>query len=203
MTDPRELLARLNPTTVRFEITGASTAPVLSNIDIAAALGMVPSGIGRDLLELLHGPAAHVHDIAKVYEHICRMAMDEASHRGNRHAEAKTRWGMAVSLATFHADRSEATRRDLAILKARVGVARDQLWPDTLHERMPMLARLLIGYLRGERLSNREKAARLKMDESTWRGKWSVVFETLLGTLIDAEQLAARQLGQRLRQTGT
>ncbi len=199
MTDPRELLARLGPTTVRFDIRRASTVPTLSNIDIAGALGMVQPGLGRDLLELLHVPDPHMQDIAKIYEHVCRLAMDEATRRGILHGEAKTRWGMASSLASFRGDRSEAMRRELAILKARVGVARDQLWPDTLHERMPALARLLIGYMRGERLSNREKSVRLKIDESTWRGKWSGIFEHLLGMLIDAEQHAARQFAQRLK----
>lgn len=199
MTDPRELLARLNPATVRFDINRSGTAPALSNIDIAGALGMVQPGLGRDLLELLHGPAPQQRDIANVYEHVCRLAMNEATRRGILHGEAKTRWGMAASLATFHGDKSEAMRRELAILKARVGVARDQLWPDTLHERMPALARLLIGYMRGERLSNREKSARLKMDESTWRSKWSGIFEHVLSILIDAEQDAAKQFSRRLK----
>lgn len=199
MTDPRELLARLGPTTVRFDNTRAGTVPTLSNIDIAGALGMVQPGLGRDLLELLHGPAPQLQDIANIYEHVCRLAMNEAARRGILHGEAKTRWGMAASLASFHGDRSDAMRRELAILKARVGVARDQLWPDTLHERMPALARLLIGYMRGERLSNREKSARLKIDESTWRSKWNDIFEHLLGILIDAEQHAARQFAQRLK----
>lgn len=44
-----KLMARLNPKNVRFDV-GAGGIPELTPQDIAAALGMVEDGIGRDLL---------------------------------------------------------------------------------------------------------------------------------------------------------
>lgn len=44
-----KLMARLNPKNVRFDV-GAGGIPELTSTDIAAALAMVPAGIGRELL---------------------------------------------------------------------------------------------------------------------------------------------------------
>ena len=44
-----KLMARLNPANVRFDV-GSGGVPELTNADIAAALGMVQDGIGRELL---------------------------------------------------------------------------------------------------------------------------------------------------------
>lgn len=55
MTHPAYLLARLHPKNVRFDI-GSGGTPDLTSSDIAGALGMVPSGIGRELLCLAWWP---------------------------------------------------------------------------------------------------------------------------------------------------
>lgn len=44
-----KLMARLNPKNVRFDV-GAGGIPELTSTDVAAALGMVPAGLGRELL---------------------------------------------------------------------------------------------------------------------------------------------------------
>ena len=43
MTDPREKLARLNPSNVRFDVGCGGGIPELTSIDIAHALGRVPA----------------------------------------------------------------------------------------------------------------------------------------------------------------
>ncbi|PMQ04181.1 hypothetical protein DyAD56_15950 [Dyella sp. AD56] len=55
MTHPAYLLARLHPKNVRFDI-GSGGLPELTSSDIAGALGMVPRGLGRDLLCLYWWP---------------------------------------------------------------------------------------------------------------------------------------------------
>ncbi|REN10513.1 hypothetical protein DSI35_10890, partial [Mycobacterium tuberculosis] len=55
MANVRELMARLGPSTVKFD-TGRGGTPDLTNQDIAAALGMVPAGLGRELLEACWWP---------------------------------------------------------------------------------------------------------------------------------------------------
>ncbi len=55
MTHPAYLLARMHPKNVRFDI-GTGGVPELTSSDIAGALGMVPGGIGRELLCLAWWP---------------------------------------------------------------------------------------------------------------------------------------------------
>ena len=54
--NPREKWARLGPSTVKFDIGMGGGKPDLTNQDIAAALGMVPAGLGRELLEACWWP---------------------------------------------------------------------------------------------------------------------------------------------------
>ena len=51
-----KLLARLNQTTVRYDI-GSGSRPELTAQYVAAALGLMPAGLGRDLLEVVWWPA--------------------------------------------------------------------------------------------------------------------------------------------------
>lgn len=50
-----EMMARLNPATVRYDI-GRGGMPELTSQDIAAAIGMVPEGLGRALMCRLWWP---------------------------------------------------------------------------------------------------------------------------------------------------
>ncbi|MNM21170.1 hypothetical protein D3C81_315280 [compost metagenome] len=199
MTDVRELLARLNPTTVRMEVGTGGGVDALTNIDIAGALGMVPAGLGRDLLELLHGPDPSNADIVRVFEGVTRLAMEERNRRSKAHIDARTIWGIAECMAKFHRGSDEATLRNVGILKARAAVARDQQLPERLDERMPHIAAVVIGFMKGERLSNRERASALGVSESAYRQVWAAVVDWLLVEMRDAEQSAARQLSKTLR----
>lgn len=192
MNNVRELLARLNPTVARLDGAAGGGVVELSNIDIAGALGMVPAGIGRDLLELLHGPDPSRGDILRVLEGITRMALEERNRRSKDYADARATWGIAECMARFNRDREERTVRHLEILKARVAIARDRLWPERLEDRIPQIAALAIGYMKGERLSNRGRAMALGVGESSYRECWVEVVDWLLSQLIDAEQCAAR-----------
>lgn len=203
MNDPRKYLSRLNPATMRFDADRGGGLPGLTSIDIAGALGMVPAGLGRDLMELLYGPDPSKQDIYRVFERVCKLAMDESSSRVRMHCEARTLWGLSESLAGFHQNRTGATRHHLAELKTKMQDARKRLWPDRLHEVLPILVGLLIGFMKGERLSSRERARRMGMDESTYRERWSDVYEWLLWKMLDAEQEAARTFGKVLRQNAS
>lgn len=201
MNNVRELLARLNPTVARLEGAAGGGVVELSNIDIAGALGMVPAGIGRDLLELLHGPDPSRGDILRVLEGITRMALEERNRRSKDYADARATWGIAECMARFNRDRDERTTRHLEILKARVAIARDRLWPERLEERLPEIAAVAIGYLKGERLSNRERAAALGITESTYREGWAAVVDLTITKLVAKEQQAALNLKFALSST--
>ena len=192
MSDVRELLARLNPTTIRMDTGTGGGVDVLTNIDIAGALGMVPAGLGRDLLELLHGPDPSRVEILRVMEGITRLAMEERNRRSKEYGDARATWGIAECIARFNRDRDEGTHRQLGILKARVAVARDLLMPERLEERLPEIVAVAVGYMKGERLSNRERASALGVGESSYRESWVKVVDWLLTELIEAEAGAAR-----------
>ena len=200
MTNVRELLARMNPTTIRMDISTGSGGGVdsLTNIDIAAGLGMVPAGLGRDLMELLHGPDPSRADIVKVMGGITRMAMEERNRRSRTYFDARTTLGIADCIAKFERDQAEQTRRNLGVLKARVAVAHDRLFPERLDERMPQIAAVAIGYMKGERSSNRQRAIALGVSESTYREAWSEVVDWLLSEMVQAEDHAAERLSQVL-----
>jgi hypothetical protein len=51
-------MARLNPANVKFDIGAGGGAPDLTPQDVAAAIGMVPDGLGRELLMHVHWPDA-------------------------------------------------------------------------------------------------------------------------------------------------
>lgn len=200
MKDVRELLARFHASSFRLD-AGAGTGggvDALTNIDIAGALGMVPSGLGRDLLELLYGPAPSRTDIVRVFHGITRLALEERNRRCRSFIDARTLWGITDCIAKFERDQGESTRRNLGVLKARAAVAHDQLFPDRLEERMPQIAAVAMGYMKGERLSNRERAAAMGVSESAYRQGWSAVVDWLLTRMVEAEQEAAQKLALAL-----
>lgn len=74
------------------------------------------------------------------------------------HRSSDAPWASADCIAKFERDQGELTRCNLSVLKARAAVARDQLSPERLEEHMPQIAAIALGYMKGERLSNRERA---------------------------------------------
>jgi len=200
MKDVRELLARFHASSFRLD-AGTGTGggvDALTNIDIAGALGMVPAGLGRDLLELLYGPDPTRADIVRVFHGITGLALEERNRRSRSSIDARTLWGIKDCIARFERDQSEKTRRELGVLKARAAVARDQLFPERLEERMPQIAAVVMGYMKGERLSNRERAAAMGVSESAYRQVWLAVVDWLLTRLVEMEQGAAKKLALAL-----
>lgn len=120
--------------------------------------------------------------------------MPERNRRSVEYFDASTTWGIAECIAKFERDQAEDTRRNLGILRARAAVAREALFPDRLEERMPQIAAVVIGYLNGERRSNRERASAVGVSDSTCREVWASLVDWLLVQMIEAEQWASLQL---------
>lgn len=201
--DPREMLARLNPTNVRFDVGRGGGVPELTNIDIAGALGMVPAGLGRDLMEYkarLRGDRTRG-ERDRITGRLYQLAMAEWGRRSHAHCEARVNLGLSSSLATFNRDRSESMRRHLSILTAKVAVARDMLWPEALSEKLPVMATVLIDEFCGEpRPTNEEMAKRMGIKtEAGFRITWSPVYLTLLDLMREEEQEAAYAFKRALR----
>ncbi|MEV8518656.1 hypothetical protein ABZR86_02550 [Dyella marensis] len=75
-----KLLARLNQTTVRYDI-GMGGRPELTAQDIAAALGLVQPGIGRDLMEMIWWPEGAKLRIAYLNAVLTEMQLVEHNRR--------------------------------------------------------------------------------------------------------------------------
>ena len=80
MTHPAYLLARLNPKNVRFDV-GSGGVPELTSQDIAAALGMVPAGLGRELICLAWWPSGAMLTAPKLAELLEQMQRAEWMRR--------------------------------------------------------------------------------------------------------------------------
>lgn len=131
------------------------------------------------------------------------MALEERNRRSRSFIDARTLWGITDCIAQFERDPGEQTRRNLGALKARAALAREQLFPERLEERMPQIAAVAMGYMKDERLSNRERAAAMGVSESAYRQGWSGVVDWLLTRIVEAEQDAARVFSRSLREEGS
>ncbi|MGE8279049.1 MAG: hypothetical protein ACN6O2_01320 [Stenotrophomonas sp.] len=199
MTDPREMLARLNPTNVRFDVGRGGGNPELTNIDIAGALGMVPAGLGRDLMEHLHGPDPMGPVLDRVFSGIQDLVNEQASQQLEAYFNARTKYGARKARALWDKDHSTSAEVELAILYGKMKSAEYSCWPESLSERLPALVVLVIAHMRGFQLSNRKKAKLLRVDESTYRDSWWKIYEWVLTQAIEAEQQAAQAFGGTLR----
>lgn len=195
--DVREKLAQLNPSSIRYDVCPSGAGSTEN--PYAMALGFVPAGMGRDLLEYLYWPDGAILRGAAIYQGVVRVAMKEWAKRMQAHTDARCTYGLAETLARYAKDRSPATVRNLAILQARVAVARDNLWPERLEDKLPMLVPMLLRAMKGEKHSNVDRAKAMGIDESSYRERWSKVYEWMLTKMIDEEQAAARAMEQALR----
>lgn len=200
MVDVREKLgANLNPSTVRYDVVPGGRDSTEN--PYAMALGFVPAGMGRDLLEYLNWTDGAVRRGAAIYQSIAKVAMGEWAVRMRAHADARCNYGLAESLAKFNGDRSEATIRQVEILKSRVAVARQNVWPEKLQDKLPVLIPILLHTMKRDKEvnTNAKRAELLGMTEASYRQTWAQVYEWMLSRMIDEEQAAARAMEMALR----
>lgn len=149
MTDVRELLARLNPTTIRYDTGAGGGTPELANIDIAGALGFVPAGLGREVLEAIYWP-----DGARLRRRHFKAAMEalvlpEIDRQSKRLAEAHLDVQLADAAVAW-CERSGLTpdqRRHLDIARARLASVRAMTWPKNTLEALPRIADAVVAEL--------------------------------------------------------
>ena len=90
MTRAAEMLARLNPSTCRFDM-GNGGIPDLTNIDIAGALGMVRNQLGRELMAVIHWSAAAPGSMDRVRGIMVKRLLDEGATRWRECVDAELR----------------------------------------------------------------------------------------------------------------
>lgn len=209
MADVREKLGRLNPSTIRYD-TGHGGTPDLTNIDIAAALGMVPRGLGREVLEACWWPGGAnlrrngLRDA--VVPIVCtEMARQSkrlvAAHLDFQLAEAAIQW--AGKPATREQQREVERARD------RLSTVRKGMWPNNTMERLPLIASALVAEKAKQRVKiggdeiqielDAHRSAVIGVDQSDYPRRWKAVYEWLRVRMDEAEEQAAKDLEAALR----
>ncbi|HET6906755.1 MAG TPA: hypothetical protein VFH52_07395 [Rhodanobacteraceae bacterium] len=223
MTNIRKLMARLNPGSAQYGMIVRGGIPDLTTEDIAGALGMVPQGLGREILCHIWWPDGARTTRAELLSALTQAQFDEWSRLADQLRAAQ----LAEHLAEHDGRGSlRRARRDLE-------TARAQMWPAigprsrygairlaVLTEMAApnlcthcagrgnlMLETVLVACAHCKGLgrvgiSGRKRAAAIGCDESTYREGWQLPYEYLHELCVTAEQDAAicmsEALGQRI-----
>lgn len=223
-------MARLGPSTVKFDIGRGGGKPDLTNQDIAAALGMVPAGLGRELLEACWWPDGAALRRHKLRDAVIALVTPELQRQQRRLAEARTDLGLAEVCMGWGGAATAEQRANRDAAQQRLGRVKAECWPISTLESLPTLAAAVISEIanrphcaacegRGHRMScdlrvickacggsglgpisDRRRAAAIGRDESTYRAKWRGVYEWLLQKMTEAEQEACWALSNALNQ---
>src|SRR5574337_1301509 len=184
-----KLMARLNAKNVRFDV-GSGGVPELTSTDIAGALGMVPAGLGRELLCLVWWP-----------DGACLTATDlantlSAAQRkyAMAHAERWPRWIVDAELGTI----SEGYQRvRLAVLAelASPGKCPACSGRGTISQASgPIIACRPCDGTGRRRISDAWRADALNLTEGGYRRVWRPVYEWTMGLCADALGDAAKAM---------
>lgn len=223
----RETLARLNTPNVKFDI-GRGGLPNLTPQDIAAAVGMIQGNpIGVGVMLWCYAPDCGLVGLKELKAEIAQRmrAQRDELERQNLvalldHMLGEERWN---ETKRHDEDDHDQMRR----LRASKDAAKRATWPRRL-EVYPLIRTAVLDEIRAPRrcsvcdgtghvmrddlkalcdpcrgagivpISNRQRAERLKMDESTYRESWSKVYDWVMNLCRDECQRAERALGRRL-----
>jgi len=225
MADRREMLARLNPQTIRFDVGQGGSGAVLTTSDIAAALGMVPAGLGREVMEAVYLPDGAMRHRAKLAEAVLSIVRPEFTRRARALADAESDLDFAKAVVQFtRRGLTEAQRRVLREREAAVALARAQAWPKNTYQHLSrMVDAVVLELASGNRcptcigagivndmgckdcrctgvepLPDRRRALAMGCHPVDYPKRWRQVFEWLLAELNQAGDRAARQFSRAL-----
>lgn len=225
MVDRREMLARLNPQTVRFDVGQGGGAPSLTTSDIAAALGMVPAGLGREVMEAVYLPDGALRHRPKLAEAVLAIVRPEFTRRARALADAEADLEFVQAIVSLgRRGMSDAQRRALQQRKVAVDQARAAAWPRNTYQHLSRMVDAVVQELasgnrceacRGagivedkgcaacrctgiEPLPDMRRAAAVGCHRSDYPKRWKPVFEWLLAELNQAGEMAARNFARAL-----
>jgi hypothetical protein len=223
MANVRELLARLNPQTIKFNV-GRGGVPDLTNQDIAGALSFIPAGLGREVFIACHWPDGARLSYRRLSAMFQHLALTEWRKRLNRLTDARIDHGIAVSIRRWEGAETAEQRSEFYRTQARIDQARADLWPDSLPEMLPAILSAIIEEIacprncpacqgRGSMLvgelvvqcqecnstghtknSDGWRAKKLGKDPANFRRDWRPCYQWLLERVRDAEADAARSM---------
>ncbi|MEF2147773.1 hypothetical protein [Aquilutibacter rugosus] len=228
MTDVRKLLARLNPTTVKFDIGSGGGVPELTAQDIAAALAFVPEGIGRDMMCLIWWPHGAGVTRRGLDEKIAQLLHGELSKRVHAVQDAK----LALAFLEGRLGSrfvSHATQMEIRKAKLQIETAKMNCWPLECAEVYATLRNAVIDELMEPNLcracggrcdvrdgdlvvtceqcegsgiapvSDRARAHRIGRSQTTYLQNWRGPYEWLHRKLSEAEAEARTRLAKALQ----
>ncbi|MFI8573504.1 hypothetical protein ACIGEO_18595 [Stenotrophomonas bentonitica] len=225
MVDLREMLARLNAQTVRFDVGQGGGAPSLTTSDVAAALGMVPAGLGREVMEAVYLPDGAIRHRGKLAEAVLAIVRPEFTRRARALAEAEDDLSFSKEMVGLsRRSPSDAQRRILRDREAAVALAREQAWPKNTYQHLSrMVAAVVLELTSGNRCPaclgagivndmgckdcrctgieptpDRRRALTIDCDPSDYAKRWKAVFEWLLAEMHQAGEIAACQFARVL-----
>ncbi|MBS9448389.1 hypothetical protein [Xylella fastidiosa] len=226
--NPRRLLARLNPSTIRYD-TLPGGVPELTAQDIAHALALTPAGLGREVLQACWWPDGAALRRGPLRDAAVALVVPEIRRQQQRLLEARTDVGIVKACMGWTRATTSAQQAALRRAEERLEEAKAQLWPQATLEMLPVLVAAVVDELstpqlcpcchgRGERrvgalvkvctacggsgavpASDRKRAAAIGRDESTYRTTWRGLYEWLLERMGVAERQAATQLQEALQ----
>jgi len=151
MADVRELLARLNPQTIKFDIGMGGGAPALTNQDIAAALAMVPPGLGREVMEACWWPDGALLRRRALRDAVLAAVMPELMRQAERLAEAHLNLQLAEAAVTWsRGQKTVEQSREIESCRGRLVSIRATTWPKNTVEHLPLLVSAIIAELAGD-----------------------------------------------------
>lgn len=228
MTNARELLARLNPQTIRYNI-GRGGVAELTNQDIAGALAFVPAGLGREVLEACWWPGGAVLRRKHLRDAVVALVMPEIVRQSQRLGQAHLDLQLAEAAQAWSGAASSGHQASVDRQRAQLEAVRAACWPRNMLESLPTLCTaaisemtrggfcescsgrgtVLVGELmtpckscagRGwVAVSDRQRAKAIGRDEAAYRRHWRAPYVWLLDRMVEAEQIAATQLSDALR----
>lgn len=199
MADVRERLARLNPSTVRFDVGRGGTGGGLSSIDVAGALGMVPAGLGREVLEAAWWPDGASLRRERLRDAVIALVQPEIRRQAEERIAAGLDLQLAVAALEWSAVPSKRHRQEREQARTRYEAVAAACWPRSTLESLPALADAVLLEIRTGFMSDRARAAAIGRDEAGYRRNWRPVYLWLLDRMREAEEQAARQLARALR----
>lgn len=198
MADVRELLARMNPTTIRYETGKGGGLPELTNIDIAGALGFMAAGLGREVLE-----SCYLSDVVRptrrLREIVVAMVREEWDRQGRQLMEAKTNLALAKVIAGWGGAVTADQRREVDRCRTKLDAVRAAMWPETTGERLPTIVTAALAEIAMGTRSDRARADAIGVSWTTYRAAWAPVYGWVMRQMLDAEQEAAVQLELAIR----
>ncbi|MDV3469027.1 hypothetical protein RZA67_09825 [Stenotrophomonas sp. C3(2023)] len=225
MADRREMLARLNPQTVRFDVGQGGGTPALTTSDIAAALGMVPAGLGREVMEAVYLPDGATRHRAKLAEAVLAIVRPEFTRRARAVADAEADLEFAQAVVSLtRRGLTDGQRRQLREREGAVVLAKANAWPRNTYQHLSrMVDAVVLELASGNRCTNcrgtgqvsekacpdcrstgieplpdRRRALAMGCHPSDYPKRWKPVFEWLLSELNREVDIAARQLSRAL-----